>query len=150
MIRPLRATHRAVFLFLPIFLALVLMTGLVSRYRWPTPVHTSGQGDVVLLQQVVTTGDGKLKIQLLSNSAMPVEVEFKLLASSTLIAPDLLVYWAEDSGPKTLHPNARFLGPYRRGATYRLPADARSKGSVSLYSLAQQKVVTTIPLGANP
>lgn len=150
MIRPLRAMHRVAFLFLPVFLPLVLIAGLASRYRWPTPAYTSGQTDAVVSEEVVSAGDVKLKVQLLSNPAVPGEVRFNLLASSTLVAPDLLVYWAEGPGSKALDPNARLLGAYSEGATYRLPADARSKGSVSLYSLAQQRAVASIPLGGKP
>ena len=148
MIRPLRATHHAVFLFLPILLAGVVASGLALRYRWPAP-HQSLTTEVEASETTATVAGVTLRVRLLAPTA-PTERKVQLLPAAPVASPDLLVYWSEDSTPNTLTPSARLVGPFHARAIYTLRANARGQGYLTLYSLAHREVVASIPLGAQP
>jgi hypothetical protein len=148
MIRPLRATHHAVFLFLPIVLAAVLASGLALRYRWPAP-HPLLTTDVAASETTATVTGVSLKVRLLGPTA-PTGRKVQLVPVAHVASPDLLVYWSEDSAAKALPPSARLVGSYRAGGIYTLPANGRGQGYLSLYSLAHREVVASIPVGGQP
>jgi len=146
MIRPLRATHRAVFLFLPILLPAVVGSGLALRYSWPAS-HPLLTTDVAASETTATVAGVNLKIRLLGPSA-PTERKVQLVPAAPVASPDLLVYWSEDSAAKALPSNARLVGSFHAGGIYTLPANGRGQGYLTLYSLAHREVVTSIPVGA--
>ena len=148
MIRPLRATHHAVFLFLPIVLAAVLASGLTLRYSWPASPRLLTR-DVAASETTATVAGVNLKVRLLG-PAGPTERKVQLVPAAPIASPDLLVYWSEDSAPKALSPSARFVGSFHAGGIYTLRANGRGQGYLSLYSLAHREVVARIPVGAQP
>jgi hypothetical protein len=148
MIRPLRATHRTVFMFLPIFLAGVVASGLALRYPWPASHHLL-MTDVAGSEAAATVAGVHLKVRSLSPTTAT-ERKVQLLSTAPVVSPDLLVYWSEDSSAKALSPSARLVGSFHAGGIYTLPADARNSGYLSLYSLAHREVVASIPVGAQP
>ena len=145
MIRPLRATHHAVFLFLPIVLAAVLASGLTLRYSWPAS-HRLLTRDVAASETTATVAGVNLKVRLLGPAA-PTERKVQLVPAAPVASPDLLVYWSEDSAVKALPPSARLVGSYLAGGIYTLPGNGRAQGYLILYSLAHQQVVASIPVG---
>ena len=148
MIRPLRATHHAVFLFLPIVLAAVLASGLTLRYSWPASPRLLTR-DVAASETTATVAGVNLKVRLFG-PAGPTERKVQLVPAAPIASPDLLVYWSEHSAAKALPSSAQLVGSYRAGGIYTLPANGRSQGYLSLYSLAHQEVVASIPVGGQP
>jgi hypothetical protein len=148
MIRPLRTTHHAVFLFLPILLAAVVASGLALRYSWPAS-HPLLTTDVAASETTATIAGVNLKIRLLGPTG-PTERRVQLVPAAPVASPDLLVYWSEDSAAKALPSNARLVGSFHAGGIYTLPASGRGQGYLTLYSLAHREVVASIPAGAQP
>ncbi|HWS97063.1 MAG TPA: hypothetical protein VN620_11405, partial [Candidatus Methylomirabilis sp.] len=87
MIRPLRATHHAVFLFLPIVLAAVLASGLTLRYSWPAS-HRLLTRDVAASETTATVAGVNLKVRLLGPAA-PTERKVQLVPAAPVASPDL-------------------------------------------------------------
>jgi hypothetical protein len=150
MIRPLRATHRIVFLFLPVALAAVLVGGLALRYTWPASQSSPMPTDLATSETIATIAGVRLKVRWLNQSGEPLVFKVQLVPTAPLTIPDLLVYWSEGSLAKGLSSNARLLGSYRPGEIYSFPAEARGKGYLSLYSLAHREVLASISLGGQP
>jgi hypothetical protein len=150
MIRPLRATHRTVFLFLPVALAAVLVSGLALRYTWPASQSSPVPSDLATNETSAAVGGVKLKVRWLNQFKEPTVSKAQLVPTAPLTIPDLLVYWSEDPVAKALPSTARLLGSYHAGEIYSLPAEARGKGYLSLYSLAHREVLASISLGGQP
>ena len=116
MIQPLRQLHRHMMMALAVILPLILIAGLAVRKRFPQqnrdPLET-------------TTFDSELSAQL------------KPLQS--VLAPDVLVYWAPTAvDDRTLPAQARLLGSLHG---IQMPHVMLPDGFLLLYSLGHQKVV---------
>ena len=148
MTQPLRTTHRVVFWFLPIVLAAVLVGGLDLRYRWPAS-HKLPTNAGTTSEASMTVAGLNLRVRWLGQTVLT-ERKLQLITAKPLAAPDLLLYWSAESAAKAPPPNALFLGSYRVEGIYTAPADARSSGYLSLYSLGHRQVVASIPLGSQP
>jgi len=125
MIRPLRATHRAVFLFLPILLPAVVGSGLALRYSWPAS-HPLLTTDVAASETTATVAGVNLKIWLLGPTG-PTERKVQLVPAAPVPSPDLLVYWSEDSAAKALPSNARLVGSFHAGESTRFRRTGAAK-----------------------
>jgi hypothetical protein len=150
MIRSLRATHQVVFLLLPVVLVALLVTGLAFRYNWPGSQSSPPPSDLATSETSAAVAGVKLRVRRLNQSAEPTVFKVQLVPTAPLTIPDLLVYWSEDPVAKALPSNARLLDSYRAAEIYSLPAEARGKGYLSLYSLAHREVLASISLGGQP
>jgi len=83
---------------------------------------------------------------LLENRKGGPEREFLAIPDSGFLAADVFVYWSEAKPAAALSPNARLLGKLGPGEPYRVPSG--SGGYFVLYSVAQNEVLGSVPVGA--
>ena len=149
MIQPLRRTHRAIFFALGIALPLLFIGGLVLRH---TPLSPVGPAQDNLAQNnggtevAVNRGSAKFKVRLIENKKGGPEREFLAIPDSGFLAPDVFLYWSETQPGAAISPNARLLGELGPREVYRIPAGVG--GYFVLYSVAQNEVLGSIPVGA--
>ena len=149
MIQPLRRTHRVIFFVLGIALPVLFVGGLVSRHAPLSPVgpvqdklaQDSGGSEFVLNHRSLN-----FKVRLLENKKGGPEREFLVIPDAGFLAPDVFVYWSETQPGASISPNARLLGKLGPGELHRIPAGAG--GYFVLYSVAQNEVLGSIPVGA--
>ena len=153
MIRPLRITHRLVFFAMAIVLPLLLASGLLSRRRAlsvpATLENTTLEHHEILSEKVVVANGMKYTVRILRDSSHTSSWQVQLIPNSLVVAPDVLVYWAEDPPQTSLPTAALFLGPFRPSSTYALPRD-KGQGVIILYSLAHAQTFTVIRLEKLP
>src|SRR5258708_5766265 len=149
MIQPLRKMHRTIFFALGIALSVLFIGGLASRHA---PLPVVGPVEDKLAQRnggtefVLNRGSSKFTVRLMENRKGGPEREFMAIAHSGFLAPDVFVYWSETQPEPSLGPNAKLLGKLGRSELYRIPAG--SGGYFVLYSVAQNEVLGSIPVGA--
>jgi len=85
-------------------------------------------------------------VRLVENKRGRLEREFLVIPASGFLAPDVFVYWSETQPGASLSPNAKLLGKLGSGELYRIPS--RSGGYFVLYSVAQNEVLGSVPVGA--
>jgi len=91
-------------------------------------------------------GSSKFTVRLVENKKGGQEREFLAIPDSGFLAPDVFVYWSETQPGASLSPNAKLLGKFGPGELYRIPA--ASGGYFVLYSVAQNEVLGSVPVGA--
>ena len=149
MIQPLRKTHRIIFFLLGIALPVLFIAGLVSRHA---PLFAVGPVEDKLAQRnggtefVLNRGSSKFTVRVVENNKGGPEREFLAIPGSGFLAPDAFVYWSETKPDTSISPNAKLLGKLRSGELYRIPLGPG--GYFVLYSVAQNKVLGSIPVGA--
>jgi len=149
MIRPLRRTHRVIFFVLGVALPLLFIAGLVSRHA---PLSAVGPVEDKLAQRnrgtkfVMNHSSSKFTVRLVENRKGGPEREFMAIPDSGFLAPDVFVYWSETQPGASLSPNAKLLGKLEPGEPYRIPRGPG--GYFLLYSVAQNEVLGSIPVGA--
>jgi len=149
MIQPLRKMHRTIFLVLGIALPVLFVAGLVSRHA---PLPAAGPEEDKFAQKqggnwfVWNHGSSKLRVRLMENRNGGPEREFAVIPDSGFLAPDVFVYWSETPPGASLSPNAKLLGKLGPHELYKVPAG--SNGYFVLYSVAQNDVLGSIPVGA--
>ncbi len=149
MIRPLRRTHRVIFFVLGIALPVLFVGGLVARHAPLSPVgprqdklvQNSGGSEFVL-----NHASSKFNVRLVENKKGGPEREFLMIPDSGFLAPDVFVYWSETQPGALIGPNAKLLGKLGPRELYRIPTG--SGGYFVLYSVAQNEVLGSIPVGA--
>ena len=149
MIQPLRRTHRLFFFVLGIALPVLFVGGLVARHAPLSPVgplqdklaQNSGGSEFVL-----NRGSSKFNVRLVENKKGGPEREFLMIPDAGFLAPDVFVYWSETQPGASLSPNAKLLGKLEPGEPYRIPRGPG--GYFLLYSVAQNEVLGSIPVGA--
>jgi len=149
MIQPLRRTHRVIFVVLGIALPVLFVGGLVARHVPLSPVvprqdklaQNSGGSEFVM-----NHGPSKFNVRLVENKKGGPEREFLMISDSGFLAPDVFVYWSETQPGASVSPNAKFLGKLGPGELYRIRSG--SGGYFILYSVAQNEVLGSIPVGA--
>jgi len=149
MIQPLRKMHRTIFFALGIALPVLFIAGLASRHAPLPAVGTvenkpaqRNRGTVFVLNR----GSSKFTVRLVENKKGGQEREFLAIPDSGFLAPDVFVYWSETQPGASLSPNAKLLGKFGPGELYRIPA--ASGGYFVLYSVAQNEVLGSVPVGA--
>ena len=154
MIHPLRTTHCSMFLALALFLPVLFVSGLFSRHKWPTkPTPDSIQlraDEVAVSEQTANLNGRKFAVRIFADRSNQDELEIQLSPTLSLVIPDVLVYWSETESTPELSANARLLGPFSPTDHYRLPAEARGRGFIVLYSLAQKQVLGSFSMGGRP
>ena len=149
MIQPLRKTHGIIFFLLGIALPLLFIAGLASRHA---PLSTVGTAENKLAQRsdgtefVLNRGSSKFTVRVVENNKGGPEREFLAIPGSGFLAPDAFVYWSETKPDTSISPNAKLLGKLRSGELYRIPLGPG--GYFVLYSVAQNEVLGSIPVGA--
>ncbi len=149
MIQPLRKTHRLIFFVLGVALPLLFIAGLVSRHA---PLSAVGPVEDKLAQRnrgtkfVMNHSSSKFTVRLVENRKGGPEREFMAIPDSGFLAPDVFVYWSETQPGASLSPNAKLLGKLEPGEPYRIPRGPG--GYFLLYSVAQNEVLGSIPVGA--
>jgi hypothetical protein len=149
MIQPLRRTHRAIFFVLGIALPILFVCGLVARHA---PLSTVGPVEGKLAQEnrgaefALHLGSSKFKARLVESKRVGTEREFLVIPDSGFLAPDVFVYWSEAEPGTSLNPNAKLLGKLGPRELYRIPVGPG--GYFVLYSVAQNEVLGSIPVGA--
>ena len=149
MIQPLRKMHRTIFFALGIALPVLFIAGLASRH---TPLPAVGTVENQLAQRdggtefVLNRGSSKFTVRLVENKKGGQEREFLAIPDSGFLAPDVFVYWSETQPGASLSPNAKLLGKLGPGELYRIPSG--SGGYFVLYSVAQNEVLGSVPVGA--
>jgi len=149
MIQPLRKIHRTIVFALGIVLPVLFIAGLVSRHA---PLPAVGTVENKLAQRdggtefVLNRGSSKFTVRLVENRKGGPEREFLAIPASEFLAPDVFVYWSETQPEASLSPNAKLLGKLGPGELYRIPSG--SGGYFVLYSVAQNEVLGSVPVGA--
>src|SRR5439155_14503893 len=147
--QPLRKMHRTIFFLLGIALPLLFIAGLASRHA---PLSTVGTAENKLAQRsdgtefVLNRGSSKFTVRLVENRKRGPQREFTAIPDSGFLAPDVFVYWSEAKPGASISPNARLLGKLGPRELYRIPSG--SDGYFVLYSVAQNEVLGSIPVGA--
>jgi hypothetical protein len=149
MIQPLRKMHRFIFFALGIALPVLFIAGLASRHA-PLPAIGTVESKLAQLNAgtefVLTHGSSKFTVRLVENKKGRMEREFLVIPASEFLAPDVLVYWSETQPGASLSPNAKLLGKLGPGELYRIASG--SGGYFVLYSVAQNEVLGSVPVGA--
>ena len=149
MIQPLRRTHRVIFFVLGIALPVLFVGGLVSRHA-PLPAVGTVAGKLTQRNRgtefVLNRGSSKFTVRVVENNKGGPEREFLAIPGSGFLAPDVFVYWSETQPGASLSPNAKLLGKLGPGELYRIPPG--SGGYFVLYSVAQNEVLGSVPVGA--
>ncbi len=149
MIQPLRKIHRTIFFLLGIGLPVLFIAGLASRHA---PLFSVRPVEDKLAQRnggtefALSRGSSKFTVRLMENRKGGPEREFLAIPGSGFLAPDVFVYWSETQPGASISPSAKLLGKLGPGEVYRIPAD--SGGYFVLYSVAQNEVLGSIPVGA--
>jgi hypothetical protein len=148
MIQPLRKMHRTIFFALGIVLPVLFTAGLASRHA-PLPVAGTVVGKLAQTnggtEFVLNHGSSKFKVRLVESKKGGSEREFLAMPDSGFLAPDVFVYWSETQPGASLMPNAKLLGKLGPGELYRIPSG--SGGYLVLYSVAQNEVLGSVPVG---
>lgn len=151
MIQPLRSVHRLIFATWILVLPALFIGGLLSRHHWPiaasTPSEKLSQGELLISEKSETSGDLRFEARLLTLSSDPNARAVEIVSKSSAPSPDVLVYWSASCPGSNLPASAQLLGPYHPQQQTRLPSEASGTGFVILYSLAQQTIVSSFPLG---
>jgi hypothetical protein len=149
MIQPLRKMHWAIFFVLGIALPVLFIAGLASRQA-PLPAVGTVAGKLTQrnggTEFVLNRGSSKFTVRLVENKKGGQEREFLAIPASGFLAPDVFVYWSETQPGASLSPNAKLLGKLGPGELYRIPSG--SGGYFLLYSVAQNEVLGSVPVGA--
>jgi hypothetical protein len=153
MIQPLRKIHRAVFLILGIVLPVLFISGLVARHAPLSPgdrTRDALEGSNVSggTKFVMNAGSTMHKVRLIENTMSGIDREFELIPDSEFLAPDVFLYWSLTNKESSLDADAKLLGKLGPGERYRIPAGVG--GYFVLYSVAQHRVLGSIPIGARP
>ena len=149
MIQPLRKMHRTIFTLLGIALPILFIAGLASRHA---PLFSVRPAEDKLAQNnggtefVVNRGSSKFTVHLMENRKGGPEREFLAIPDSGFLAPDVFVYWSETKPETSIGANARLLGKLVPRGLYRIPAG--SGGYFVIYSVAQNEVLGSVPVGA--
>ncbi len=149
MIQPLRKMHRTIFFMLGIALSVLFIAGLASRHA-PLPAVGTVEGKLAQrnggTEFVLNRGSSKFTVRLLENKKAGPEREFLAIPDSGFLAADVFVYWSETQPGASLSPNTKLLGKLGPGELYRIPSGFG--GYFVLYSLAQNEVLGSVPVGA--
>jgi hypothetical protein len=149
MIQPLRKMHRTIFFALGIALPVLFIVGLASRHA-PLPAIGTGEGKLAQrnggTEFVLNRGSSKFTVRLLENRRAGPRREFLAIPDSGFLAADVFVFWSETQPGASLSPNAKLLGKLGPGELYRIPSG--SGGYFVLYSVAQNEVLGSVPVGA--
>jgi hypothetical protein len=149
MIQPLRKMHRTIFFALGIAMPVLFIAGLASRHA-PLPAVGTVAGKLTQrnggAEFVLNHGSSKFTAQLIENKKGGREREFLVIPASGFLAPDVFVYWSETQPGASLSPNAKLLGKLGPAELYRIPS--WSGGYFVLYSVAQNEVLGSVPVGA--
>jgi hypothetical protein len=153
MIQPLRKIHRTVFLILGMVLPVLFISGLLARHAPLSPSdRTKGalKGSKVTggTEFVMNTGSTMHKVRLIESTISGSDREFELIPDSGFLAPDVFLYWSPAKKESSIDPGAKLLGKFSPRERYRIPAGAG--GYFVLYSVAQNQVLASIPIGAKP
>jgi len=149
MIQPLRKMHRTIFFALGIALPVLFTSGLASRHA---PLSNARPAEDKLAQRnggtefVLNRGSSKFRVRLLEVKGSGSKREFLAIPDSGLLAADVFVYWSEAQPAGSLSPNAKLLGKLGPGELYRIPSGFG--GYFVLYSVAQNEVLGSLPVGA--
>jgi hypothetical protein len=143
MIQPLRSCHRWTFLFLAVLLPVLFVAGILARPKPPQPR--------VIARLIAFQGSDWQKhffvVQI--STATTGETSLVLAPTRPVVAPDLLVYYAEHAAQQGVLPaDAHLLGRWDIGTAYPLPRTLN--GFVLLYSGAQKIVVDSVPVEGHP
>ena len=150
MIQPLRTVHRRASSTLALVLPMVLLIGLMARrplteasprIRYSGVSDPIGQSDHVWKQH-------KIRSSFLRNPSDLTEVQVVLDPVDEFSAPDLLVYWSPQvSDGDRLPTQAVLVGEFEGGRPI-LPPRNNGQGVLILYSVAQQSIVDSAPVGS--
>ena len=143
MIQPLRTCHRWSFLLLAALLPVLFVAGILARPRPPRPQ--------VIARLIAFQGAEWQKhffaVQISTGATG--ETSLVLVPTKPVVAPDLLVYYAEHAAQQGVLPSdAHLVGRWDVGTTYPLPRTLN--GFVLLYSGAQKTVVDSVAVEGRP
>jgi hypothetical protein len=148
MIQPLRKAHRFIFFAFGIALPVLFIAGLLARHA---PLPATGQVEGKPEQEIggaefaLQIASSKFKARFIESKRSGMEREFLVIPDSGFLAPDVFVYWSESKPEATIGPNAKLLGKLGPREFYRIPAGLG--GYLILYSVAQNEVLGSIPIG---
>ena len=153
MIQPLRKIHHAVFLILGIVLPVLFISALVARHAPLSPSDRTKEaleGSKVTggTKFVMNAGSTMHKVRLIENTMSGIDREFELIPDSEFLAPDVFLYWSLAKKESSIDADAKLLGKFGPRERYRIPAGVG--GYFVLYSVAQNQVLGSIPIGAKP
>jgi hypothetical protein len=149
MIQSLRKMHRTIFFALGIALPVVFISGLALRHA---PLFIARPAEDKFAQRkagtefVLNRGSSKFRVRLLENAKGGAEREFLVIPDSRFLTADVFVYWSEAQPAASLSPDAKLLGKLGPGELYRIPSGFG--GYFVLYSVAQNEVLGSVPVGA--
>lgn len=154
MIRRLRRTHRAVFVFLALGIPVLLTRAFASRPLAPLSAPPSPSAATINASDLTATWLtqlGPLRYRRVP-AAADSPGSIALGPATALRAPDLLVYWTSRDAPlSTIEDGDRLLGRLNGELPVVIvppPAASDSPGTLVLYSLAHRSVIGTLALPA--
>jgi len=151
MIQRLRKVHRGTFSALLLILPALFVAGLWSRHEpLRGPSHIEGASNTAISDQTAVIGGTKIHIRIVSNRDRRSEWQLKLSPESSLLAPDVLVYWSKTNAISELPVDAKLLGSYEPAKQYSLPEQEMKEsgqGFVILYSLGWKKTIGSVAIG---
>ena len=143
MIQPLRQVHARMFLALGIALPILFVAGVRSRCISTAKAHTEIRTSPPNAERTILIDGTRLTVRVFrDDSGTTVEIS----SSSSLLAPDVLVYATGSESKHDVPPDAVFLGSFSSGKIYRLPSP--NSRFVLLYSLARRELLAAFPAGA--
>ncbi len=158
MIHARRLAHRRAALALAGALPVVLVAGLALRPE--VPPRSRPEAPLLAEAGFATTPPAAVPAARLETDVASYEIEVlgesqgrvqvALRPTRVILVPDLLVYWLPDTGPDALPASGGVLLGSLSGTSRRrlaLPAAARSRGQIVLYSLPRDRVVDRLALG---
>ena len=155
MIKPLRTRHRIMTAVLAIVVPILFIAGIWHRDIEPAlneSVPTSFESQASRFTSVVTetqqlSSDPSLTYRLIAETSESKRVAVELNASGNQRLPALLVYWTPSLEVESQFPEESVLVGHwavTKSGVFELPVRAaEEKGSILLYSLAQQEMVAS-------
>jgi hypothetical protein len=144
MIRALRERHERRFQALAVAIPLLFVAALVVRPSWPTQ---PSPGPVPSIEAWTEVGPGSGARALIERQST--REWLHLARTDDLVAPDVLVYWAEKAPDldAPLPDDAVLLGAFGDVGTTTFDLPARGVGgALLLYSLGHSSLVATVPM----
>lgn len=144
MIRVLRERHERRFQALAIALPLLFLAAWVVRPSWPTQ---QSPGPAPAIESWTEVGPGSGARALIEQQST--REWLHLARTEALVAPDVLVYWAEKAPDldSPLPDDAVLLGAFGDVGTTTFDLPARGVGgALLLYSLGHSSLVATLPM----
>lgn len=144
--------HRGMFFALLLILPALFVSGLLLRHA-PLAARTQTEftGNKTVSQHMVLLGGQTFHVRISDDQSGTTGRVLELTPESTLLAPDVLVYWSKREIISDFPAGAEFLGAFEPTKLYRLPmreTQGNGQGFIVLYSLAHRQTVGSFAISS--